>query len=553
MLIEIGVADNKIHVKAPFALKDHCKAVTGARWSKARRVWEYPASPAVARELLNAFYRKSDIRFEQDEGFLGLLSKALTNDESQEIKTAVDLPMPPSKTDSWLHQKQAFWFAEKLPAALLGMDMGTGKSKVAVDLTNHWDAKIAFISPPMSVCPVWQREFRRHSLNDYEVLTLDDRNMGVKKKVLLAEKHIDVSLAKGRRPVIVVNHESFWREPFATFTMRTAPDFLGVDECHRAKDPKGKFSGFLTRLAPHCEHVLGLTGTLMPHSPLDVFAQYRFLDTGIFGYSFNRFRMRYAVMGGFECREVVGWQNQEDLHDKIHSIAFFVTKGEALDLPEEITSPRYCELEPKAAKAYKALETDFYAQVDDGEITVTNALVKMLRLQQLTSGFMKLDRTDDILPISTAKSGLLHDLLEETPGPIVVYARFVHDLEIISEATTALELTYHEVSGRARDLTPDATMRPDTDVLGVQIQAGSLGIDLTRASTALYYSPGNNRGDFEQSKARLHREPQINKVTFIPLIVKGTLDEAIYYSFERGLNLVQTVLNWRTLRGQIDG
>ena len=65
-----------------------------------------------------------------------------------------------------------------------------------------------------------------------------------------------------------------------------------------------------------------LTGTVMPHSPMNVFGQWRFLDPYAFGTqsggvtkqaTFGGFRGRFAIMGGYLGREYKGFVNLDDM------------------------------------------------------------------------------------------------------------------------------------------------------------------------------------------------------------------------------------------------
>ena len=95
-----------------------------------------------------------------------------------------------------------------------------------------------------------------------------------------------------------------------------------------------------------------MTGTPAHNSPLDVYAQYRFLDPGIFGTNFSAFRNRYAVMGGHGGYQVIAYRISPTLPDgqpnpyyspkldqefqEMYSIAFRVRTGDVLDLPAEM-------------------------------------------------------------------------------------------------------------------------------------------------------------------------------------------------------------------------
>lgn len=85
-------------------------------------------------------------------------------------------------------------------------------------------------------------------------------------------------------------------------------------------------------------------------------------------------------------------------------------------------------------------------------------------------------------------------------------------------------------------------MPEDCDILAVQIQAGGVGIDLTRASYSIYYSVGFSLGDYEQSLARVHRPGQTRNVVYIHLVAEQTIDEKVYRALSEKKNVVEAVI-----------
>jgi SNF2 family DNA or RNA helicase len=281
----------------------------------------------------------------------------------------------------------------------------------------------------------------------------------------------------------------------------------------------------------------------MPHSPLDIYAQYRFLDPSVFGLSFTTFRQRYAVWGGYEGRQPIAWINQDELNAKVYSIASRVTKRAVLTLPPVTHVERYCELGAKARAEYKSLERDFWTWVESAmqEVTVTNALVKLLRLQQMTSGFV-LGDDGEIHETDSAKACAFADWLEDLAldEPLVVFCRFTHDLDAVGAAGANAGRRVGELSGRRNDLL--AWQRGELDVLVVQIQAGAEGIDLTRAAYACYYSLGFSLGQYEQSLARLDRPGQTRPVTYTHFLARGTVDGQVYTALRARKEVVEAIL-----------
>ena len=85
-------------------------------------------------------------------------------------------------------------------------------------------------------------------------------------------------------------------------------------------------------------------------------------------------------------------------------------------------------------------------------------------------------------------------------------------------------------------------MPEDVQVMGVQIQSGGVGIDLTRAHIAIYYSMGYSLGDYVQSLARLHRPGQDHPVAFFHLVASNTVDQQVYSALQSRQNVVAEIL-----------
>jgi len=319
----------------------------------------------------------------------------------------------------------------------------------------------------------------------------------------------------------------------------TAWDLLVLDEVQRIKGPGARQSLFAARI--RAAHKLALTGTPMPHSPLDLYGQYRALDPGIFGTSFTRFRARYAVMGGYENRQVLRFQHEDELRRKMDQICYHVPK-DALDLPPITTGERYCTLGREAARIYAELEREFIAQVQDGVVTAANALSKLLRLQQVAAGFVK---TEDgrQREVDAAKAGLLGELLEDIGAhKAVVFCRFHHDLDTIRRVAEELGRgkPCGEISGRVNQY--EQWKQGHFGTLAVQIQAGGLGIDLTEASYVIYFTLGFSLGDFQQSMARVHRPGQARPVVVYRLVARGTVDSKIIRALDLREDVIRSIL-----------
>jgi SNF2 family DNA or RNA helicase len=398
------------------------------------------------------------------------------------------------------------------------------------------------IACPKSVISVWPGELER-SEKRLVCLTLDKGSVKDRGKEL--KKQLELAALRNDSLVVVVNYDSFWREGLREILLETEWDIFVMDESHRIKSHNGKASKFATLIASKARKRIALTGTPMPHSPLDIFAQYRALDPGVFGNNFHRFKLKYAVMGGFGGKQVLGFQNQAELTARFKSIAFQADKS-LLDLPPFIHNYRTCELNPRTRRVYDDLDKKLFAEIEAGQITAANAMVKVLRLQQLTGGYLKLD-DGTLEQYGTEKKELLADLLEDIPAeePVVVFARFTADIANIKEAMSDAKRTCGELSGHANDLKDWQDGKFNS--LAVQIRSGGVGISLVRSSYCIYYSVGHSLGDYLQSLDRTHRHGQKKTVRYYHLLADGTIDQKVYRALMARKDIVESIMKKEVL------
>ena len=233
------------------------------------------------------------------------------------------------------------------------------------------------------------------------------------------------------------------------------PLLIIADEAHKLKSNEAKMSKALHRLGAKARYRLLLTGTVITNKALDVFSQYKFLDPAVFGTNFYSFRNKYFSMVGYGGYTPVLKKSMEaELTAKIHGIAYRATKAECLDLPDTTDITRYVELEDTANKIYKDLVKDSYAQLSKGEVTVTNVLTRILRLSQLTGGFIGGDDEPNPQNISKAKLAALADIIEQAQHEgqkLVVIARFTAEIAVIKAMLGKQGIKHSAISGETKD------------------------------------------------------------------------------------------------------
>lgn len=445
----------------------------------------------------------------------------------------------------WEHQERAVEHVLSRTASMLAMPMGTGKSAVVVQAMRRAKATRALILCPRSVIGVWPVQIKRFwPVNELPiappVYCPGSESTALEKATwlrTLGGKSANAGL------IAILNYETFRTSAVREAVGALNWDFVVLDESHRVKQASGVTSKAAWAVASQATRRVCLTGTPMPHSPLDLFGQFRFLDTSVFGKWYTHFRARYAVCDRKFPSKVIRFQNLSELEAKAKPYTF-VCDRDVVSLPPETHTEIPITLGAKAAAAYKAMERDFVVELQSGQVTAANALVKLLRLQQLTAGFLPVDETDRTETLCTAKRDALAELIESAGDQrIVVFCQFHGELDHVRDAAEGLGRQYREISGRLKDgLTSSSTLAADAAVSGVQLKAGGVGIDLTAASIGVYFSTGFNWGDYSQSLARIRRPGQERHVAYYYLVAKGTVDEKVMKALGKREAVIETVM-----------
>jgi len=437
----------------------------------------------------------------------------------------------------WNHQREAAEWLLAKGSGYLAFEMGGGKTYTAISAASAMGSERVLVACPKSVIGVWRREYEKCATRPFEILLLEKGTADQKAQEM---RRFLSGKSPGTQRVVVVNYETAYRPRLGAAILAAGFGTVILDEAHRIKSPSGKASRFFGKLGARTKHRLCLSGTPMPHSPLDIWAQFRFLHPRLLGNSFTRFRGRYAMTHPEFPSKVLRWMNQDELRATISPHMRRVKTADVVDMPEILHDRIEVELGAKSRRAYQQLEDLLYARVDGHEIEAHNVLSKLLRQQQITGGEMVLD--DQRIEFGTEKQDMLTDRLADIDQPVVVFYRFSADARAIEAAARKNGKTYGEVSGRRKDLTEHSEMPEGIDVMAVQESAGGVGIDLTRSHHGFWFSLSYSLGDYEQANARLHRPGQRNNVAMYHLVAKGTIDEAIYEALEKRGDVVGAII-----------
>lgn len=537
------------------------KNISGLRWNRTTRCMVGPVSLNLLDGLARYYKLPADMETKRQR--LGKTRREIDAERLAEDPAPL-LPYP-VKANLYKHQirganmaLRAFGALDaKTPGGGFGelFEMGCGKTlttiAVAGALYNLGKIDRVLVVAPTSVCSVWPHDLNQFATFPWEARVL----LGDKKKRLKALNELENWPFKALR-IAVINYESTHRDGIFEALAAYKPDLIVCDESQRIKNPSAAQSKALHKLGDAAPFRMILSGTPVQNNAVDLYSQYRFLDPAVYGANFYAFKNRYCIMGGYGQHQIVGYRNMDELVEKEHSVAYRVTKEECLDLPQQTFINRYVQFTDAEQAIYEQLRKSNFLELETGEnVTATTILTMYLRLMQLTGGFLTADESTRPKQVNTAKLDALADIVDDyvvdAGKKLVIFARFRAEIAAIENLLRLRKIQYGSIYGdvpmeERGKIVEDFQTNPDTKVFVAQIQTAGLGITLHAASTAVFYSYDYNYANYAQALARIHRIGQRLPVTYIHLVVDGSIDEKILAALENKEDMAKTVVDsWR--------
>jgi SNF2 family DNA or RNA helicase len=443
-------------------------------------------------------------------------------------------------------------------------DVGTGKTAEAITILRYlsWnlqgDIKILVIGPSV-VIHNWKNEIAKYCIEKDEFGKVYPLSEASKRKTIM--KDLCDKKAYG---VVVTNYESFDNDEFAKLVTKWKPDVIVCDELHRIKSYKSKRAKTIVNLALGTQFRLGLTGSAILNSPMDIFMQWKFIDHGeAFGTNFFNFRNVYfydanAKWAG-RSNYFPKWEPVQDkfaeLTAKIKRSSIRVIKSETLDLPPFIEKTIKLEMSPKQKRTYDQMEKDFIAFVETEDkpaaVVAQLALTKALRLMQIASGFASTDIGGEVAFTENPKLDALEKILTDNESEsVIVWCSFKANYQAIGERLTKMGVPHvfltGEQSAREKQDSIDMFQRKDgVRVIVANRKAGGIGVNLTAASISVVFSRNFSLEEEIQSDGRNYRGgSQIHQnITKINLVMEGTIEEKIVEALQNKQAISDVILD----------
>lgn len=241
--------------------------------------------------------------------------------------------------------------------------------------------------------------------------------------------------AKNHSGILLVNYEAVGRADavIKLLTEWAGPDtMVGGDESIIIKG----YDSLMTRrsidLAKRCGLRRPMSGKPITQGPHDIWSQLRFAGH-LSGYLYAPFKSKFAKMGGFQGKQVVGVveEHEAELASIIANAGFVARRSDWMDHYATDYSHVVVPMEPKQAELYAQMDEEFVMWLNEAEyVKADQVITKLMKLQQISSGFI----------IDEMK--VTHDLVDQTRNPKMLQLIHMLDNEIEGKAIIAVHFKH---------------------------------------------------------------------------------------------------------------
>lgn len=525
------------------------------------------------------------------------------------------------KTKPYKHQLDAFNRHKDDEYFALFLEMGLGKSKIAIDIASYKYEQglidAVLVIAPNHVHEQWITEqYPIHCSVAYKSFIWNSAKKGTSIYQNMMDEFLTPKWPKLK--VFSVNVEAFQSDgviPFIATYMKNNNVFTIIDEATRIKTPTAKRSKTIHKLEKYGQRCI-LTGTPVTKSPFGLWSMFQFLKLNYFGCNFFIFQARHGVMmqginertGGryktlidektwnivlsllkkqLELRGSAGlmdsdfedvaggmsiseknvrfiWKQKEfkkfkkldELKKLIDPVTSYATKKDCLDLPEKVYETVYLEMSKEHRKVYNTLKSKLLVEYEGKDLTVVNKVALTTRLMQIAGGYFPYTEKKEIelgnnVATIEKKAGMLigkknykvariREELEEVTLPVIIWAKFVMELEAIYadlKKDYRCALYYGGTNSLERRFIIEDFKEGKYDIFIGNPSVAGFGLNLQNATTQLYYSNGFNVEERLQCEDRSHRIGVKGACVYKDFVYKNSIDEKITMAITNGRSL----------------
>jgi len=562
-VIDFDVKKGQFIITCPIFDNGRVRALPNRRWNKGRNAWTAPAIRANIEEIIRVY-----------KGSALVTAAARARIEEHQQRRS-ERPAPDAfpayygfKRQPRAKQREALSKVYGLSAAALFMDMRTGKTKVLIDeacaLRIEDKVRAVVLICPLSLRKNWVREFAKDATIPVDYHLLDTKDKGRAFGRWLDRPHDFKWLLVGVESLSAGSAIEYVKR----FCLANPRVMCAVDESSLIKTHNSARSKNVASVGRMVDFRRILTGTPLTKNPLDLYMQFEFLDPDILGIGdYFSFQARYTVKGGYENKDIIGYDNLDELVELVSPYTYQVRQHEVVDA-EKVYVLREVDMTPGQRALYSDLRKRSRLGVDgEPQLIVQNVLEKMLRLQEVVGGHVSYQYTEEEMARQREVWGPAKRLprtyrkaidgtnpkvaevlacAEEYEGPMIVWCAFIDEIQAVTAALRArygqdqvVEL-HGAVDEAQRDVNVYELFQKHKARFCVGNAAtGGMGLTMDEATTIVYFSNTFKFADRMQSEERGTADGKSTLI--VDLVARGTTDEIIMSANETKQDLAEFI------------
>lgn len=422
------------------------------------------------------------------------------------------------------HQRQTSDFIRARKTVFVSSDPGTGKTRSVLDSFMEYrnlggKGRMLVVCPKSIMKPAW--------VND-----IDKFYPGLTWAIAKAPDKTRIKAFQSGALVVVINHDAAkWLK--ANYNELADFEWLVIDESTAFKNPTAKRTKALKDLAPHFDYRVCMSGTPMPNTVMDMWAQMYLVDLG------ERLGPNYFQTRAKLCTPVINsqfttWEDKPDskdmLYDAISDLSIRHKLEDVVDMPEHLNYDIQIDLSTNLLAQYRDLAEESVLVLQDGLVNAVNSAVLTNKLLQLCSGAVYNEDGEYSL-VHNERYELVTELVLSRPHSVVAYL-WKHQLKELQRLAKK-----HSISNAAIVASMSPEERDDIvqrfqaghfQVLFAHPQTAGHGLTLTRAKSLIWSSPTWNSEHYQQFNRRIYRVGQHDRTEIINIAAANTWEPVVY-------------------------
>jgi SNF2 family DNA or RNA helicase len=356
-------------------------------------------------------------------------------------------------------------------------------------------------------------------------------------------------------PIIVMNYEATITPDGRDFVMQFLScrrTMLVIDESTQIKNPSAKRTKFLILAAKSAAYVRLLSGQPIVQGPHDLYSQLRCLGE-FSGMNYYVYKNVFCRLGGFMGKQVIGAKDPAQLNAILNRVSFRAKKDDWLDLPEQIYTTRNVTMTKEQQKHYDELKKLLLTMIANKEIDAVMAITQMLKLQQISSGFIiDTEHKVHVIPGGNPKLAEVEAIMEEVTGKVLISTHFRASVAALKDRLVEYQpavihgnMWSDEIHREVDRFKSD----PHCRVLICQVQSSKYGFTFLggpgedRCATTIFYENSFSLDSRIQFEARNHRIGQDKSVLYIDLPA-SPIEKVVVQALQRKQDIASAIIDY---------